>query len=250
MSQSSLQTSHTPEAIRQRLRMGVKHSYLKDFIYGAIDGTVTTFAVVSGVAGAQLSAKIILILGIANLIGDGFSMAVSNFLGTRAEEQMRKKARQEEETHIMEFPEGEKEEIRQIFKAKGFQGADLEKIIKVITSDPKQWVDTMLQEELGLPLSGPSPVKAGLSTFMAFVLIGLIPLLPFIVGFFDPHYAYNSFIISVCLTAVAFFIVGALKSSYVDQNWIWSGLETLFAGGCAAVLAYGAGFYLKDIIGG
>jgi hypothetical protein len=79
-----LRTGHTPEAIRARLAAEREHSYLRDFIYGGIDGSVTTFAVVSGVAGADLAASIVIILGLANLIGDGFSMAASNFLGTRA----------------------------------------------------------------------------------------------------------------------------------------------------------------------
>ena len=131
----SLEKTHTPSAIRKRLQFGVQHSYLKDFIYGAIDGAVTTFAVVSGVAGAGLSIKIVIILGLANLFGDGFSMAVGNFLGTRAEEQLREQARKEEEFHIQEIPQGEREEIRQIFAAKGFAGRELEKVVEVITAD-------------------------------------------------------------------------------------------------------------------
>ena len=80
-SSNELHLSHTPQAIQERFREGVKHSYLKDFIYGAIDGAVTTFAVVSGVVGAGLSSNVIIILGVANLVADGFSMAVSNFSG-------------------------------------------------------------------------------------------------------------------------------------------------------------------------
>ena len=83
-----MEHDHSPEAIGQRLAGGPSASYLRDWIYGGIDGAVTTFAVVSGVAGAGLPSSIIIILGIANLIADGFSMAVSNFLGNRAENQV------------------------------------------------------------------------------------------------------------------------------------------------------------------
>ena len=87
----SLASSHTPDLIQQRLKAPTRHSYLRDFVYGAIDGTVTTFAVVSGVAGAGLSSGVIIVLGLANLVGDGFSMAASNYLGTKTEEELRAK---------------------------------------------------------------------------------------------------------------------------------------------------------------
>ena len=82
-----LKETHTPRAVAERLAAPASHSYLRDFVYGAIDGAVTTFAVVSGVAGAELSGAIVLVLGMANLVGDGFSMAASNYLGSRAERQ-------------------------------------------------------------------------------------------------------------------------------------------------------------------
>ena len=104
-SKKDLKESHTRSAIRRRLNSERSHSYLKDFVYGAIDGTVTTFAVVSGVAGAALSSKIVIVLGLANLLGDGFSMAVGNYLGTRSEAQQRDQARKREEQHIEKVPE-------------------------------------------------------------------------------------------------------------------------------------------------
>jgi hypothetical protein len=80
-----MEHDHTREAIRRRLAAGPRLNYLRDWIYGGIDGAVTTFAIVSGVVGAEFSSVVILVLGFANLLADGFSMAASNFSGTRAE---------------------------------------------------------------------------------------------------------------------------------------------------------------------
>ncbi len=246
---ADLAATHTPEQIRQRLQAQTTHSYLRDFVYGAIDGTVTTFAVVSGVAGAGLSTGVIIILGIANLVGDGFSMAASNFLGTRTEEELRQKARRIEEQHIADYPEGEREEIRQIFASKGFEAEQLEHVVDVITADQRRWVDTMLVEELGLPLEGPSATKAALMTLVAFVVVGFIPLAPFVVGFLVPESVSNPYLASTVLTGVAFFLVGMAKSWFVDESWFRAGAETLLIGSGAAGLAYVVGMWLGGIVG-
>src|SRR5262245_30070807 len=160
-----LQADHTPAAIARRLEGQRSQSYLRDFVYGSIDGSITTFAVVAGVIGAGLSTGVIIILGLANLLADGFSMAVGNFLGTRADEQLLARARGIEESHIDVIPRGEVEELRQIFRQKGFEGELLDRIVAVVTANRKLWVDTMLQDEWGLSLSARSAWKAGLVTF-------------------------------------------------------------------------------------
>lgn len=237
---------HSPEQIRERLAAPKRHSYLRDFVYGAIDGTVTTFAVVSGVAGAELDANIVIILGAANLIGDGFSMAAGNYLGTRADQQVRDRTRQMEELHIDNFPEAEREEIRQIFAAKGFEGGDLERAVDVITSDRRQWVETMLTDEHGLTLGGPHPLKAALMTFVAFLVVGLVPLLPFVAQYAIELPA-TAYALSAMLTGIAFFSIGAVKSRFVEQHWGVAGLESLAVGGSAASLAYLVGVLLKGV---
>lgn len=241
---SHLQASHTPDAIRQRLQTPPDPSYLRDFVYGAIDGAVTTFAVVSGVAGAGLSADIVLILGLANLVGDGFSMAAGNYLGTKAEEQLRGRARDTEMRHIEQFPEGEREEIRQILAAQGFRGEQLERAVRVITSDRERWIDMMLKDEYGLPASSRKPFRAAFATFVAFLVVGSIPLLPFVMGWLTPGAAAGMYTLSSTLTAAAFFLVGAVKSRFVTVRWYWSGIETLLIGGGAALLAYSVGAIL------
>src|SRR5690606_26284375 len=143
-----------------------------------VDGTVTTFAIVAGVAGAGLSVGAAIVLGLANVLADGFSMAVGQYLKTRADHQGVERLRAVEERHIDKIPQGEREEIRQIFAAKGFDGTLLDDIVEVITADRTRWVDTMLAEEWGLQLQLESPHRAALITFVSFVLAGLVPLAP------------------------------------------------------------------------
>ena len=243
-----LRNEHTPDAVRARLKEGPKHSYLKDFVYGAIDGAVTTFAIVSRVAGAGLSSGVVIVLGIANLIGDGFSMAASNYLGTRAENQLREKARRIEEEHIEIYPEEEREEIRQIVSQKGFAGDDLDRAVEIITSDRHQWIDMMMREELGLSLESPPAWKAALTTFIAFVVVGAVPLCVFVIDALASVNLPSLYLISTLMTAVAFFAVGAFKSRFVDEKWYAAGIETLFVGGLAAGLAYIVGLMLKDFV--
>ncbi len=242
-----LEAAHTPEAIKARLAVGPSHSDLRDFIFGAIDGTVTTFAVVSGVSGAGLSAGILTILGVANLIADGFSMGVSNYLGTRAEQQQRALTRREEKYQVTVFPEGEREEVRQIFASKGFSGDDLERVVEVITSDKDRWVATMLREEHGLPAEEVSPWRAGLVTYLGFMIAGLLPLLPLIYQALVPGGLHQPLFWSIALAGAVFFTIGALKSLFVEQRWYWARLEILAIGGVAAGLAYLVGAVLKGI---
>jgi VIT1/CCC1 family predicted Fe2+/Mn2+ transporter len=236
-----MEHEHSPEAIRRRLSAGPERSYLRDWVYGGIDGAVTTFAVVSGVVGAELSSHIILILGLANLVGDGFSMAASNYSGTKSEKDEYEHLRKIEYRHIQLEPDGEREEIRQIYRSKGFDGEDLERIVATITSDCEQWVRTMLTEEYGLPSDVRSPIPAALSTFSAFLLCGSTPLLPYLFNL------PNAFGLSVIMTGLVFFLIGSAKSKWSVTIWWKSGFETLLIGSGAAGLAYIIGYILRDL---
>ena len=230
----ALRAEHTASAVRARLQNRT-HSYLRDVIYGAIDGIVTTFAVVAGAAGAGLADRVVIILGAANLIADGFSMSVSNLLGSRAEQQQLERARHEEQRHIRLLPEGEREEVRQIYAAKGLEGETLEAVVEALTEDRDLWVRTMLTEELGFPQSGRSPLRAAAATFLAFVSFGVLPLLVFLVQPVAGLEIPAPFTWSAVLAGLAFFAVGTLKSRFVDQPWWKAGVETLALGGAAAV---------------
>ncbi len=244
---TALHEEHTREAIAARLAMATNHSYLGDFVLGAVDGAVTTFAIVSGVAGAGMSHGVAIILGLANILADGFSMAVGNFLKSKSEHQIVERARRTEGKHIDRHPDGEREEIRQIFENKGFEGELLEQITTTITSDRERWIDTMITEELGLQLQPPEPFKAGLVTFVSFLLAGLVPLLPFLFG--KSISEENTFLASIIATALTFCGIGVFKGRVLKQPLIESTLETLFVGGAAAVLAYLVGAILKGSVG-
>jgi vacuolar iron transporter family protein len=242
MQKVGIEHGHSREAIAARLAQVPRVSYLRDWVYGGIDGAVTTFAVVAGVVGAELSSSIVLILGLANVVADGFSMAASNYSGTKTEVEEKAQLRAVEERHIEAVPDGEREEIRQIFRGKGFHGADLERAVDVITSDTKRWVDTMLSEEYGLPKSVRSPLKAAASTFAAFMLCGAVPLLPFLVK------APASFELSIVITGLVFFLIGSGKSRWSPVSWWRSGCETLAIGMGAAALAFAVGHALKALV--
>jgi vacuolar iron transporter family protein len=238
---------HTPAAIRSRLARGPTRSYLRDFVYGAIDGTVTTFAVVAGVAGAGLDTPVVVILGVANLVADGFSMAISNYLGARAEEQRRRRLQREEEHHIAVVPAGEREEMRQLLARWDLDDDLLANLLDAITRDRDRWVSLMMQLEHGFSTSRASPARAGAATFAAFVAVGFVPLAPFVVDAAGPAALTSLFMWSTTMTLVAFVAVGVAKGIVVAQSWWRSGLETLTIGGTAAALAYAAGAALGGL---
>ena len=238
-----LQHDHTSEAIARRLAAAKSHSYLGDFVLGAVDGAVTTFAIVAGAAGAGLSNGVVLVLGLANVLADGFSMAAGNFLRARSDQQVLQRFRLLEEAHIEHIPEGEREEVRQIFRGKGFDGEMLEQIVKVITDDRQQWVNTMLTDEWGLQLQPPSPWRAAWATLIAFVLAGLVPLAPVFV--LIDRQASDSFAISTVLTGATFFAIGIARGRVVDRRPLASGIETLLIGGSAALVAFVVGWLLR-----
>jgi len=238
-----MEHEHTPEAIRKRLAAGPSQSYLRDWVYGGIDGTVTTFAIVSGVAGAQLSPRIILILGGASLIADGFAMAAANYLATRAEHEEFRYTEAVERRHIDTFPEGERQEVREILRGLGIFDDLLDRAVAAITADRDRWVRMMLRDEYGLPAAVRSPWQAAGSTFSAFLVCGGVPLAPFVAG------SKHAFWVASTVTSLMFVLIGALKSRWSIQPWWISGLGTLVVGGGAAAVAYAIGAWLRNLTG-
>jgi len=178
--------------------MNLSQKYLPQFVYGGIDGAITTVAVVAAAIGASLSASIVLILGFANLVADGFSMGVSNYLSSKSKKDLHRN--HEDAEH---------------YAMKGHQAA-----------------------------------KNGLATFLSFVVIGLIPLIPFVAAVYFETLNDINFILSIIFTGVALTIVGWVKGTIVEKNSIDSALETLIIGGIAASLAFMVGFLLRGLVSG
>lgn len=223
--------------------------HFDDFIYGAIDGAVTTFAIVAGVVGANLSPVIILILGFANLFADGFAMAAANYQASKARNEFVEMKRKQEEWEIDNLGEQETDEIREIYRNKGFKDELLEEVVRTITSRRKVWVDTMMKEELGLIEDEKAPLASSISTFVGFNLIGVIPLIPFIIFIMlNLELDSNTFSYSTISVIIAFLIVGMIKGKIVKKSIIRSGIFTLIIGGIAAIVAYIVGYGLNSLI--
>lgn len=227
--------SHTAEGIQKRLLRSEKFSYLRDLVYGAVDGAVTTFAIVAGVQGAGLSTSIIVILGAANIVADGFSMAAGNYSATKADLDDRRRIIEIEERHIEKYRSGEIEELRQILELRGLSGQTLDEATALIVADKKKWIGFMLTDEYGLSREEPRPLRSALATFAAFLAAGSVPLLPFVLGM------PQAFETSIVATAATFFLIGTAKSRWSLAKWWYSGAETLLIGSTAAAVAYWIG---------
>lgn len=223
----------------------MKHrDYLPEFVYGGMDGIVTTFAVVAGAAGAGIDSSVVIILGFANLFADGFSMSVGSYLANLSEQHNYERYKRLEYHEVNHNPAEGQEEIRQIFIQKGLKGEALEAVVEAITSDKDVWVDTMMKDELNLTPGVRSPLSKAVATFISFNLVGLVPMVVYLVDFVSKLHC-DLFLLSGLLTGLAFIGVGLLKS-YIGEQPLWRGvLETFGLGAGAATLAYFAGNMLE-----
>lgn len=220
--------------------------YIKDIVYGANDGIITTFAIVTGAVGAGFPTTVIVVLGIANVLADGFSMAASNFLGTKSENDLFNKEKKRELYEVENMPEKEKGEIMEVFQSHNFNAEDSKKLVELVSGNKDFWIDFMMRYELemNIPDEG-SEWKASLLTFLSFVFAGSLPLLPF----FFPGGSELTFLYSMIATGLALFTVGAARNLITSVNWIVSGLEMLFVGGVAASVSYGVGYLISAVFG-
>jgi VIT1/CCC1 family predicted Fe2+/Mn2+ transporter len=190
----------------------------------------------------------VLVLGTANLVADGFSMAVANYLGIRSEDGRWRRIQRDEERHIELVPAGEREEVRQLLARDGLTGKLLDAATAAVTSDRQRWVDMMMAREHGFAAVRPDPLRAAAATFLAFAVVGLLPLLAFVVDALPDISVASPFAWATGLAAVAFLGVGAAEGVVVDEPPARSAMRTLAVGGSAAALAYAVGLALGHLV--
>jgi vacuolar iron transporter family protein len=221
--------------------------YLGPFVYGGIDGCVTTFAVVAGAVGAEMNGNIIIILGSANLLADGFSMSVGAYLSSQSVRSYYFKMVATTERAVEQEPEKATVLLRDIYSQKGFEGKNLDNVIEVITADKSRWVNVLIKEQPGFSTGSITPLATSIATYISFLSIGMIPLSVYIWNYLYPHNT-DLFFYSSLLTGIGFFFIGALKA-YVTKTKLWRGiLETILLGAIASLVAYFAGKILEQLI--
>lgn len=224
-------------------------AYLKEIIYGGVDGSITTFAVVAGFSGAalsnettsQLSFLVVLLFGLANLFADGVSMGLGNFLAVRSDQSLYKSIRDKEEQESVTNEETEVEETRSLLIARGFSSSDADTLTSIYQKNEPYWIEFMMNNEMRM--SNPTqenPVATGLATFASFLFFGIIPLVPFMtLGSTHPKIV---FLCSTIGTFVAFLLLGILKWKVVGNIGLMKAVgEIVLIGGVAATVAFFVG---------
>ncbi len=229
-------TEHMRQGWTERWHRASSSASLRNFVLGTSDGLVTVLAFVSGVSASLGSSRLILLAGLAEMFAGAVSMGLGAFLGARAERDLYQREKAREEREIREVPHLEREELRQIYRAKGFEGKHLERVVDTLTENPQRWVDVMMAEELGLAPTSGSPLKAGLVVGLSYVVAAAVPLLPYL--FFDAHRALW---VSLLLTSLALLGVGGAKARYTQQPMVRGALETWMMGLIGTAVCYGIG---------
>jgi VIT1/CCC1 family predicted Fe2+/Mn2+ transporter len=223
-------------------------SYIRDVVFGFGDGVNTSLGIVAGVGGAEVAAGIVILAALVGMFTGAKAMAVQNYLAVKSQREILQSEIKRELYEIENMPEQERKEIEDIYKAKGFEGEELKAIVDKITSDRDVWLKTMLTEELNLNLEiAGTPLKSALTMFGAFLLGGILPIIPF----FFIH-GFTALMIAIGVSITSSFIVGAIKSNMAKKSWIKGGIEMAGLGTGIALIGYGIGAELVElgIIGG
>ncbi|MBE0620685.1 MAG: VIT1/CCC1 transporter family protein [Burkholderiales bacterium] len=210
---------------------------LRAAVFGVNDGLVSNASLILGVAGASANNSIILLSGVAGLLAGAFSMAAGEYVSVRSQREMFEHQIGLERDELAQYPEEEAEELALIYAARGLSREDALKLAKAIIADPAQALDTLAREELGLnPEELGSPWGAAIFSFLSFAAGAFVPLLPFLA-----LAGTRALPVSIGITALALFAVGAAISLFTGRNALRDGLRMLAIGAAAGGLTYAIG---------
>jgi len=227
----------TLEEVGKRHRGVSGGGNLRAAVFGINDGLVSNASLILGVAGASANSSVILLSGVAGLLAGAFSMAAGEYVSVRSQREMFEHQIGLERAELAQYPEEEAEELALIYAARGLSREDAQKLAKAIISDPAQALDTLAREELGLnPEDLGSPWGVAIFSFLSFAAGALVPLLPFFA-----LSGGRALVISIGVTALALFAVGAAISLFTGRSAVRDGLRMLFIGAAAGALTYAIG---------
>lgn len=230
----------------------VGSSYVKSIVFGGLDGIITTFSIVAAAVGASLSAEVVLMMGFANLLSDGISMGLGDYLSESAEIQYIHSERERERWEMQNVPEMELNEMVQIYEEKGVSKDDAATMMITMMKYPDLFLDHMMVMELGLmtPDENENPAKNGLITFGSFVLFGSVPMWVYLMMWSSNYNdAGGMFGVACGFTALTMFALGATQARITKQGWVRTGLMMMTNGCLAAAAAYLVGWGLDAAIG-
>lgn len=229
--------------------------FLKPIIFGGLDGILTSFAIVAGAAGGGLSPEVVLVLGFSNIFADALSMGVGEFLSSKATNEWILSERKREEWEMENYPEGEIQEMVDIFKDKGMEHEDAKLVIETMAKYKDFFVDVMMAQELELQVPQEDHVeesmREGVVMFLSFATFGTMPLLGYVIipASFSELGNQTLFTAACFVTGLVLFFLGSVKSKFANMNWFSSGLETLLLGGCCATVAFTIGYFVNGLVG-
>ncbi|TDH66198.1 uncharacterized protein CCR75_006195 [Bremia lactucae] len=227
--------------------MGGEH--IKSAVYGGLDGIITTFATVTSVAGSGLPHSVILIIGLAHLVADGLSMGLGDMLSSQAEADLASHERSREVWEFENYPEGEIEEMVELYVKKGVSTEDAMLVVHTLAKYKEAFIDIMMVEELKImPVEDDhTPLTGGGITFLSFMFFGVIPLLSYLVNLFPgiDMSPKTALYLSCFLTVITLFLLGAVKGKFVGQKMWKAGGSMAINGTIAAACGWVIGYLLQ-----
>jgi VIT1/CCC1 family predicted Fe2+/Mn2+ transporter len=221
--------------------------YAKPFVFGALDGLATIFALVAGSVGADLAAESLLAVGVGNLIAGALGMGIGEYVSSKADRDVALREEARERWEVENNAEGEVYEMVQIYESKGVATEDAIVVARILSKYPKFWVEHMMLTEIGmLPADeNESPALSGLVMFLSFVIFGSVPLLSYYLLSFG---GIRPFTIATLSSVFTLFVLGAIKSRFVSKPALTGGFVMVLQGGLCAFSAYCLGDMINSLL--